>query len=627
MAGITLKDHFRETQMFNIRAVVALVFCVLAVLTLVVRLFVLQVMHHDIYTTLSENNRFQIAPIPPTRGIIYDHNGVILAQNQPTYALELVPEQVKDIPATIAALQELIPISDLDIERFNKELRSVRKFKSIALRSRLSDEEVARIAVNRHRFPGVDFVAQLVRHYPHGILGAHAIGYVGRINEREWETIDQSDYDGTNYIGKTGIEKFYEDRLHGHVGVQQVETNANGRTLRNIEQVPAVSGHHLHLTLDASLQAVAEIALQEIDYNGAVVAIEPKSGAVLALASVPSFDPNLFVTGIDFKTYRNLQADVNKPLYNRAMQGRYPPGSTVKPFLGLGGLEMNLMKKDDKTFCRGWYRLPGVTHKYRDWKKTGHAEVDFATAIRQSCDVYFYTLAHAMGIDRMEKFMTQFGFNTRTGVDISGEGVGLWPSTEWKRRTRKQAWYQGETLISGIGQGYTLITPLQLAASTAALSLYGRRMQPHVVDAIEDSTSGKRQAIPWVEATPVPVVNYENWEAVIKGMEEVVHHWRGTAHRISVNAAYKIAGKTGTAQVFSVKQEEEYDEEKVDKKLRDHALFIAFAPVEDPQIAVAVIVENGGHGGSIAAPVARKVMDHFLLPRLQEQKKKDAKAS
>ena len=625
MAEIALKDHFRETQVFSVRAVVAFVFCALMVLMLIGRLIFLQVVDHGVYTTLSENNRFQIAPLPPTRGLIYDRNGVILAQNQPTYALELIPEQVKDIDATIAALGELIPISEYNIENFKKELKRNQKFKSIALRARLSDEEVAKIAVNRHRFPGVETVARLVRHYPHGVLGAHVIGYVGRINEREWENVDQSDYDGTNYIGKTGIEKFYEDRLHGHVGVQQVETNATGRSLRTIEQVPAVSGNHLHLSLDAGLQSVAELSLQDLEFNGALAAINVKTGAVLALASVPSFDPNLFVTGIDTKTYHELQSDINKPLYNRAMQARYPPGSTVKPFIGLAGLELGVIKKDDEVFCRGYYRLPGVKHKYRDWKKEGHGKVNLTIGIRQSCDVYFYSLANKLGIDRMAGFMKQFGFGERTGVDISGEGVGLWPSTEWKMRARKEQWYQGETLIAGIGQGYTLITPLQMAHSVATLASYGKNMQPRIVDAIENSSNGEKQEFFPIQEAPVPIINRENWDAVIEAMKQVVHHWHGTAHRIAKDAQFTMAGKTGTAQVFSVKQNEEYEAENVEKHLRDHGLFISFAPVEDPQIAIAVVVENGGHGGSVAAPIARKVMDSYLLPILHEKKLKEEK--
>ncbi|MFV2057262.1 MAG: penicillin-binding protein 2, partial [Thiohalomonadales bacterium] len=617
-----------ETQLFNVRAIIVLIISVIMMVILMARLFNLQVMDHDIYTTLSENNRFHIAAVPPTRGLIYDANGVILAQNLPTYALELVPEQIEDIDKTIAELAQLIPITEADIRRFNKLRKGSRQYKSIPLRTRLSDEEVARIAVNRHRFSGADIAARLVRHYPHGTLAAHVVGYVGRINEKEWAGLDQSDYDGTDYIGKTGVEKFYEDRLHGHVGVEQIETNASGRTLRTIAQVPSESGQHLLLSLDASLQTVAELALEKVGLNGAVVAINPKTGALLVMASVPSFDPNLFVTGIDRKTYRALQNNENKPLFNRAMQGRYPPGSTVKPFIALGGLELGAITADHEVNCRGFFRIPGSRHKYRDWKKTGHGKVSTIKAIRESCDVYFYTLARKIGVDRLANFMFSFGFNQRTGVDVSGEGVGTWPTSAWKRKKFNLPWYPGETVIAGIGQGYTLVTPLQLAQATAALSRYGRRIQPHVVDEIEDSTTGVRERLLRVE-DDIPIVDRKNWDTVLEGMIQVVNSWRGTARRIAKGATYKIAGKTGTAQVFSVKQDEEYDEKTVPKKLRDHALFIAFAPVDDPQIAVAVIVENGGHGGSVAAPIARQVMDNYLIPRLADEvpAKKDTKGA
>jgi len=619
-SNLTIKDHFRETQLFNVRAIIALIVSIIMMGILTGRLFMLQVVDNDIYSTLSENNRFHIAAVPPTRGIIYDANGVILAQNLPTYALELVPEQIEDIDKTIAELAKLIPISATDVARFNKRRKSSRKYKSIPLRTRLSDEEVARLAVNRHRFVGADIAARLVRHYPHGTLASHVVGYVGRINEKEWEKLDHSDYDGTDYIGKTGIEKYYEDHLHGHVGVRQIETNASGRTMRTIEQVPSESGHHLHLSLDASLQTVAELALERVGLNGAVVAINPQTGALLVMASVPSFDPNVFVSGVDRKTYRALQQNENNPLFNRAMQGRYPPGSTIKPFLALGGLETGVVDAEHEVKCRGFFRIPGSKHKYRDWKKKGHGQVSTIKAIRESCDVYFYTLARKLGVERMANFMFSFGFGHRTGVDVSGEGVGIWPNKAWKRRNRTEPWYPGETVIAGIGQGYTLITPLQLAVATATISTYGRRLKPRVVNEIENSTTGSREKKYSERDVDVPIVDREHWDTALQGMAEVVNTWRGTAHRIAKGATFKIAGKTGTAQVYSIKQDEEYDEKNVDLKLRDHALFIAFAPIDNPQIAVAVIVEHGGHGGSVAAPIAREIMDNYLIPRLADQK-------
>lgn len=609
---LTIKDHFRETKLFNVRAVTAVIVAAMLIVVIIARLIYLQIVDHELYSTLSEDNRFHIRAIPPTRGLIYDRNGILLAQNFPTYALEITPEQVKNMDETLQALSQLVTIDENDMERFKRELKRNRPFKAIPIRTRLSDEEVARIAVNRYRFPGVDIAAELIRHYPHGGLGVHAIGYVGRINEKESQLVDESDYDGTDYIGKTGIEKYYETILHGHVGVAQEETNATGRRLRVIEQVPAEPGINLHLTLDAKLQQVAEEAMG--GRRGAVVAIDPSNGNILALVSTPVYDPNLFVTGIDRKTYQALRNSEDLPLFNRALRGRYPPGSTIKPFIALAGLELGAIKSDTITRCPGYYRLEGDSHRYRDWKKQGHGAVDLDTAIVQSCDVYFYDLAHTLGIDRMARFLFPFGFNYKTGADIFGELPGLMPTTQWKRKNRGQPWYAGETLIAGIGQGYTLITPLQMAHSVATLATYGHNMQPRIVGALENTNTGETKDIFPVEETPIPVKDRENWEKVIHAMERVVHYYRGTAyHSIGKDAPYKIGGKTGTAQVFGVKQDEEYDEDKVDERLRDHALFIAFAPVQEPKIAIAVIVENGGHGGSAAAPVARKVMDFYLL--------------
>ena len=607
----TIKDHFRETQLFNVRAVIAVVMSLLMIIALVGRLIYLQIVDHDLYTTLSENNRFHIAAVPPTRGLIYDRNGVLLAQNLPSYALEILPERVKDMQKTLAGLGKLIKISDTDLERFYTQLKHSRPFKPITLRSRLTDTEVARIAVNRFLFPGIDIAARLIRHYPQGGLAVHALGYVGRINENELTHIDESDYDGTDFIGKTGVEKYYEATLHGHVGIQQVETNATGRNLRQIEQVPSEPGLNLHLSLDAGLQAAAEQAFGE--ERGALVAIDPNTGDILTLVSVPTFDPNLFVAGIDNDTYHDLQTSKDKPLFNRALRGRYPPGSTIKPFIALAGLEDGVVKPDMKTYCPGWYTLSGDTHRYRDWKKTGHGHVNMHDAIVQSCDVYFYDLALTLGIDRLSSYLMNFGFNYKTGVDIAGETAGLMPTRLWKQRQLHQPWYPGETLIAGIGQGYTLITPMQMAASVASLANYGKRIIPRIVRAISNANNGKIEDIPSQTEKPIPIINRDNWTMIMKDMVDVTSSWHGTAHRIGMNAPYKIAAKTGTAQVFSVKQNETYKASEVPKELRDHALFIAFAPADNPQIAVAAIVEHGGHGGSVAGPIVRKVMDYYLM--------------
>jgi len=611
----TLKDHFRETRLFTHRAITALAITVVLMLMLITRLINLQVIEHNTYTVLSDNNRVHIAALPPTRGLIFDRNGVLLAQNLPSYSLQIIPEQVDDVDVTIEQLRQLISITEDDEQRFRKRYESSRRFKPITLRTRLSDEEVARFAVNRHRFPGVDIAARLYRHYPQGDLAVHALGYVGRINERELQSIDTSTYEGTDFIGKTGVEKFYEDILHGEVGVRQVETNAQGRTLRVLEQTPPVPGLNLHLTLDADMQRIAEQALGE--ERGAVVAIDPRDGSVLVMASMPGFDPNLFVGGIDSKAYHALRDSLDQPLFNRVLRGRYPPGSTLKPFIGLAGLEYGVVEPNASIYCPGWYMLDGDDHKYRDWKKGGHGSVNLTRSMVESCDVYYYDLALTLGIDRISNFLEPFGLNDLTGIDTSGELAGLVPSREWKRRAKREPWYPGETLITGIGQGFNLVTPLALASATATLSTYGQHLRPRIVAATEDPDTGDIVDFPVVSNITVAAEDHANWHYIIKTMVDVVHSPRGTARRIGKDAPYTIAGKTGTAQVFGIKQDEEYVEEDIQKRLRDHALFIAFAPAHEPKIAVAVIVENGGSGGAVAAPIARKVMDAWLLDKGQ----------
>ncbi|MGD2117822.1 MAG: penicillin-binding protein 2 [Chromatiales bacterium] len=609
-----IKDYLRESQLYLNRAVFAGLLVTLLMAILVLRLMHLQISSHKHYTTLSQENRVKLVPLPPVRGLIYDRNGVIVAQNRPAYSLEITPEQVEDMDWTLAELAKLIDISDEQHQRFNRLKSQRRRFESIPLKVGLTSEEVARIAVNRHRFPGVDIEAQLLRHYPLSDQTAHVLGYVGRISEKELELIDPSSYAGTTHIGKNGVEKFYEDTLHGDVGMQQVEVNAIGRTIRVLEKQLPASGLNLQLHLDTRLQ---EIAMQAFEgENGSAVAIDPKTGGVLAMVSNPGFDPNLFVEGISSRDYQDLQASENKPLFNRALRGQYPPGSTLKPFVGLGGLETGTIDFETKKYCPGYYQLPGNTHRYRDWKKRGHGQVDMDISITQSCDVYYYDLAHEMGIDRLQQYLGQFGFGERTGVDLGGELPGLLPSKEWKRRRHNKPWYPGETLIMGIGQGYFLTTPLQLAAATATLANGGIYRAPRVVSKIiGNSTDDVIEKIGTTEK-PLKKTSQANWDHMLTAMNHVVEGARGTAKRIQ-NKNYRIAGKTGTAQVFSVKQDEEYDEENVAKKFRDHALFMAFAPLEDPQIAVAVIVENGGHGGSIAAPIAKRIMDAYLLDETQ----------
>lgn len=607
-----LKDPLRESHLFRVRTIVASFGAALLLILLVARLVYLQVFQHEHFSTLSTNNSVNVIPLAPTRGLIYDRNGVLLAENVPTYSVELTPEAVPDMEQTLAEIGKLITVTPNDLERFHEELKRHRRFEEVPLRFRLNDEEVALLTINRYHLPGVEINSRLTRYYPLGELTAHSVGYVGRINIEELKTLDATNYSATSHVGKLGVEKAYEDELHGKVGFQQAETNARGRVLRILERTPPTPGKNLYLNLDVRLQRVAEDAFA--GEWGALVAIDPNTGAVLALASLPGYDPNLFVNGIDSKTYSELINSPARPLYNRALRGQYPPGSTIKPFVGLAGLETNVITASEAIHCPGYFMLKGDDHRYRDWKRTGHGQVNLAYAIIQSCDVYFYSLAQRLGIDRLSDFLGRFGFGSPTGIDIGGETSGLLPSREWKRRVRKQVWFPGETLIAGIGQGYDLATPVQLAAAVGALSVHGKRMQPMVVHAIEDPASGVRTDLPLRPEPAIPVVRDDDWNKVINAMKQVVESQAGTAKRISQDLSYTIAGKTGTAQVFGIKQDDRYVASEVAKRLRDHALFVAFAPVEKPKIAVGIIVENGGHGGSVAAPIVRRVMDTYLLP-------------
>ena len=595
------------------RSVQALIFAAALVAVLIGRLVYLQVLAHEHYITLADDNRIKILPLPPNRGLIFDRNGLILADNLPSYRLELTLEQIRDIDTTLSTLSELVNIRDVDLKRFEKLRQRTPVFKPVALRFHLSDDEVARFAINRHRFPGVDIVAGLSRHYPHGPLAVHAVGYVGRIDERDLQRIDASDYSGTTHIGKVGIEKTYEEVLHGTVGYRQVETNAEGRILRTLVRTPPVPGENLYLTMDAELQSVAEQAFE--GKAGAAIAIDPSNGDILAFVSQPTYDPNLFVNGIDTETYRALRDDAKQPLFNRALRGQYPPGSTLKPFVALGGLEQGITSEHADTYCPGFYRLPGKARKYRDWKRGGHGTVDLNIAIAQSCDVYFYDLALSMGIDRLHGFLALFGFGERTGIDITGELPGLMPSRQWKRAARNLPWFPGETLITGIGQGFVLTTPLQLASATATLSEYGRHFKPHIVASTQQYDDIELTPVPLEPQADTPVEDLHHWSSVINAMREVVHGKRGTARKVGEGSEFEFAGKTGTAQVFGLKQEEKYEADKLAKELHDHSLFIAFAPIDKPRIAVAVVVEHGGSGSAVAAPIGRIILDQYLLEK------------
>ena len=613
---VQIKDDHLEYGLIRRRLIVSAVVVLVLITMVVIRLYVLQIMEHEHFSTLSDSNRVRIRALPPTRGLIYDRNGVVMANNLPAYRLEIIREQVDDIKDTLNRLKQHVYFSEYDLKRYQQSSKRRRPFESIPLRLNLNDDEVARLAVNLHKFKGVEINARLTRNYPLGGHAIHALGYVGRIDLKDLRGVDEIDYAGTSHIGKLGLEKYYENELHGSVGIQKIEVNATGRTLRVLDETPPVSGNNLHLTIDSRLQKDAEKAFGE--YTGSLVAIDPSNGEILALVSMPTFDPNLFVNGISFDNYSALRDSPSRPLFNRALSGQYPPGSTTKPFFGLAGLESNTITTNRKRWCGGYYILPHETRKYRDWKKQGHGRMDMKGAITQSCDVYFYDLSYKLGVDRMSPFLAQFGFGVKTGIDSTGEKTGLLPSREWKRRTQNMPWFPGETLNMGIGQGTFLVTPVQLASATGALALKGMRFRPHLVKSVgyNDSEIEGRYETPVEVAGQYHIIKDLNWEHIRKSMINVVHGLRGTAHGINKGLTYKVAGKTGTAQVFGIAQDEEYDEDIIAKKLRDHALFISYAPAENPRIAVAVIVENGSHGSTVAAPIARQVMDSYLLGKL-----------
>ncbi len=611
-----IKNHMLEAMLFKRRALVAGFISVLLLLVLLSRLVYLQFFEYSHFSSLSENNRVRLMPLVPNRGLIYDRNGVVLAENRPSYQLELIPEQVEDMEATLEGLGKIVELDEDTLEHFHKQLKRSRRFEWVALRTKLSEDEVARLAVNRHRFPGVEINARLSRYYPFGKRMAHVIGYVGRIDEDELKRVDPGNYNGTTHIGKNGLERYYEDQLHGLVGYKNIEVNVQGRELRVLDKIPPIPGNNLWLTLDTRLQAVTEDALT--GYNGAVVVMQPETGEILAMASMPTFDPNLFVHGISHKDYKRLRDSPDRPLFNRSIMGQYPPGSTVKPFVGIGGLESKVIGHRTKINCQGHYLLPNDERKYRDWKITGHGPVDLNDSIAQSCDVYYYELAYRMGINRLFSSLHEFGFGETTGIDLLGERTGLLPSREWKKRVKGRIWFPGETLITGIGQGYMLATPLQLASATSILAMRGEVSQPHLLEKLEMAGDNSLVEVEWAKKEPVKLSREANWEHAIQGMVSVMHGPRGTARGSGYGLDFKMAGKTGTAQVFGIAQDEKYDAETIAKKLRDHALFVTFAPVDKPKIAVAVIAENGGGGSVVAAPIARKVIDEWIKIQSEE---------
>jgi penicillin-binding protein 2 len=624
MAGsVRLKDHWAEQRLFARRIIAAVIMLLLLVTALMARLYYLQVVRHEHFSELSQGNRIRIDPLPPNRGLILDRNGVPLALNRPAYQLELIREQTPNLDDTLARLVKLGLLADEDLDRTRRAIKARRSFDAVPIKLQLTEEELARFAVNRPDFPGVEVRPRLTRFYPKGGTGVHAIGYVGAISEQDQERIDVANYAGTTLIGKLGVERAFEDELHGTTGYQQLLVNAQGRRVERVgiatpqlQRKEPVAGSDLYLAVDARLQQVAEDALA--GHRAALVAIDPHNGDVLAFVSTPTFDPNGFARGLTFAEYDALANDIDVPLYDRALRGVYPPGSTIKPLVALAALQYGVRTPEERKLCRGAFQLPGSSHRYRDWKKGGHGSVDMHMAIAVSCDVYFYGASSEMGIDRMHDFLTQFGLGDKIGLDIAGERTGLVPSTAWKKKAFKkpelQVWFPGETVIAGIGQGYMLATPLQLAHAAATVAMRGKRFAPRLVRAVRDGQTGEIHQIPPKELPPVQVSDPSYWDVVIGGMVGVTNDPWGTARRAQAGAPYKIAGKTGTAQVFSVGQNERYNEKDVAERLRDHALFIAFAPADDPKIAVAVLVENGRSGSGTAAPIARKILDAYLLP-------------
>lgn len=603
---LTIKDPIGEMRLYRSRLLLAAVIVVAMIGVLVARFFSLQVVEHEIYRTQSERNRVHVQSVPPKRGLIFDRNGILLAENTPSQRLVLVRERVDDMDATLDVLQELLGLETDEIEKFRTRMRRSRPFEEVPIRFQLNEEEIARIAVNRYRLPGVKVVAQLVRHYPEGTIFAHSVGYVGRINEREQAKLDNVNYAGTYHIGKIGLERYYEDQLHGLVGYQNVETNARGKVLRVLERTDPVPGSDLHLHIDAQVQRVAHEALGK--RRGSVVALDVETGGVIAMVSTPSYDANLFVSGISSTNYTALRDSPDLPLFNRSLQGQYPPASTVKPLIGLAGLDGGYIDMEHEIRDPGWFQLPGDERLYRDWKRKGHApRVGLELAIKQSCDTYFYDLAYRMGVEKMHDFLQPFGLGQKTGIDIVSERPGLLPSPEWKRKVRRMPWFPGETVNLGIGQGLMLMTPLQIASFTATIANRGVVKRPQLV-----ATLGAEKISPLIERQ-IAIKKPEHWQNVIDSMHGVVHSVRGTAHNIARGIQYQMAGKTGTAQVVGIAQDEEYDSEALSERNRDHALFMGYAPLVNPKIALAVVVENGEGGASVAAPVARKVLDAYLL--------------
>jgi len=614
-----ISNSERELQQFQLRIGVAAVAVLVAFSLLAVRFFYLQVVQHDVYRAKAEENRISIVPVSPNRGLILDRNGVVIARNYSGYTLEIFPRRVKDLQGTIEQLAELVDIQPRDRARFKKLLAETRNAESLPIRNRLSDEEAARFAVNRYQFEGVEIRGRLFRQYPFGDVGSHVLGYMGRVDIADQARMEEegiyANYRGTDYIGKAGVEASYQKELHGTTGFEQVEIDAAGRGIRTLSRTPSQPGNNVTLTLDMRLQQVAEVAFGQ--RRGALVAIEPSTGAVLALVSKPGFDPNLFVDGIDPQYWAELNGSEDRPLNNRAIAGVYPPGSTFKPYMAMAALELGKRKVTSTIYDPGYFDFGG--RRFRDSKVGGHGSVDLYKSIVVSSDTYYYQLANDLGIDAIAGFMRHFGFGARTGIDLQGEAAGVLPSQEWKmkrfRQPEQQKWYAGETISIGIGQGYNAYTPIQLAQAMATLAGGGAVYRPRLVAHVDNPRSGERHHVEPEQMHQAPL-RRDHVEFIKRAMAGVIRE--GTGQRAFAGATYAVGGKTGTAQVIAMKQNEKYDEKKVEERFRDHSLFIAFAPVDSPRIAIAVVVENGGFGARTAAPITRTVLDYFMLGKLPQ---------
>lgn len=614
----SIRDKKAERNLFIRRALVSFLGVIGLSAILFTNLYHLQIVNYDLYQTRSNGNRIKLLPLPPTRGLIYDRYGKVLAENLTFFGLYIVPEKIENLELTFEKLRQVVGLSDEDIENFHKERRRSSRYTSILLKPNLTEEQIARFSVNQYQFPSISVKPYFKRHYLYGEPLTHILGYVAKINDKDIERLKKEDkyanYAGSHNIGKLGIERYYEDELHGEVGFEEVEINNRGKVIRKLREQPAVAGKSIYLTIDLELQRY--IADLLANYKGAVVVLDPKDSSILAMVSMPSYDNNLFVDGISSKDYKRLLDDPSHPLYSRVTQGAYPPASTVKPFIAVAGLQENVITQYTTIFDPGYWVLPNTTKRFRDWKKSGHGYTDLNKAITESSDTYFYQLAYNMGIDKLSSWMNSFGFGLPTGIDIREETSGTMPSREWKQKRYKKSWLQGDTISVGIGQGYWTATPLQVAKALTVLINNGKVNTPHLMKGIEGTT-----LIPYKDPLLYPDIEEPQkgyWELAKQGMYNVINANNGTGRKAFINTNYHVAGKSGTAQVFSLKENQVYNVKELTKELHDHAWFIGYAPYENPKVVVAVILENAGGGGSNAGPVVRNIMDYYLNIRLPQ---------